>query len=194
MNEFITENLARRIYSANAKILNMERRYGKDSNIVKRAYDTIERIYGEGVTRYRYPRSASLREMQKISRGLSLVEKSLYASAEGRQKLREKAFSSFYHNESRRLSENKKGRVITEKNLEILYDIFEHATDWDRIRELAGYKQSIDTVDFLERQIEQGKDYDYIVDTMSEYLKSLEDGNQKDDFIDFFEKKLLAKK
>lgn len=188
MNNVDLQKLKKRIYSVNAKILNMEKRYGKDSNIVKRAYDTIERIYGEGVTRYRMPKTDNLRELQKISRGVGLVEKSLYASAEGRRQLRSKAFSSFISN-----SQKEDRTYLTEVEAEVLYDIFEHATDWERIRDLAGRDKSAQAVDMIGRSINMGKNYNDIVDIMKQYMNRPSEEINKD-FIPFFYEKVFGKK
>lgn len=165
--------LKKRIYSANAKILNAEKRYGKDSGIVKRAYSTIEMIYGKGVTRYRMPKSDSLRELTKIDRALSLVERSKYMSAAGRKEIREKSMSKFV---------DKGYDPVT---IEKLFDIFENNTDWDKIRELAGRGKSELVVNAIDNYLVQSAETADVDEIISQYMKKLKAGTDED-FIEYF--------
>lgn len=165
--------LKKRIYSANAKILNAEKRYGKDSGIVKRAYSTIEMIYGKGVTRYRMPKSDSLRELSKIDRALSLVERSKYMSKAGRKEIREKSMMKFI------------SKGYDPVTIEKLFDIFENNTDWDRIRELAGRGKSELVVNAIDNYLTEGAETADVDEIISQYMERLKDGTDED-FIEYF--------
>lgn len=137
----------KRIRSVNAKILNLEKRYGKDSQIVKRAYQTLNMAQGtKNKTRYSMPKNPTTRQLAKIDRGLSLVERSKYTSAKGRKEIKTKAMSSF--NETRGLSD---------VQLERMYDYFENSVDWNRLRDLSDNKYSSEYYrDAVQEQIEAG--------------------------------------
>lgn len=141
-------NFKRRIQSANAKILNLERRYGKDSQIVQRAYHTLNKAQGtKDLTRYRMPKNANTRTYAKLDRGLSLIENSKYTSKKGREEIRQKGIDSF-------LESHGGSYVEAEK----LFDYFENSINWDRLRELGGEYGSDFYVDAVQRQQAAGLD------------------------------------
>lgn len=157
-------DLKKRIKSANAKILNMERKYGKDSKVVKRVYATLRNIYGEDRTRYRFPtKEESLRNLNKIDRGVQLIEKSLYASKAGRKELRKKIEKSFGESHEQ----------FSDKEVADLFYIFEHSTDWDKIREMAGVGNSDLTLDAINRAIEMKYSRKEVMKMMRDYRAAL---------------------
>ena len=150
----------KRVQSVNAKILNMEKRYGKDSQIVQRVYHTLNKAMGtEGKTRYTYKGVVSLRKFNMIDRGLSLVENSLYASAEGRKKLRQKTRDVFK-------------KTYSEIDTERMFDFFENSTNWDRIRDLSGKGGGSPVyVDAIDRALERGEDSKSIDDLFESWAR-----------------------
>lgn len=93
-------SLKKRIQAVNARILGIERRYGKNSRIVKRIYHYLNLAQGtDNLTRYRLPKkNASLREIAKFERGLSKTEGSAYLTKEGRDAILQKAKDTFIAN------------------------------------------------------------------------------------------------
>lgn len=177
------KNLKKRVNSVNTMIRNMEKRYGEDSQIVKRVYNTLNMALGtENATRYRVPEDASLRRLNMIERGLSLVENSAYATKEGRKKLRSKAFSSFMKNNSE----------YSEVQAEKLYDIFENSVNWDRMRELSQEYGSDHYTDPLTRAIDKGLSTFTIDRLMRNYMRSRDLGSKSPDanlqFWDYVDK------
>lgn len=90
-------SLKKRIQSVNARILGLERRYGKDSRIVKRIYHYLNLAQGtDNLTRYRLPKAdTSLRDIAKFERGLAKAENSAYLTKEGRAAILQKAKDTF---------------------------------------------------------------------------------------------------
>lgn len=87
------QDFNKRIRSVNAKLLNAERRNGKDSKYMKKVYKSINSAYGTvGKTRFSSPKkNASLREIAKIDRALQRIELSEFFSKEGRERTYQKS-------------------------------------------------------------------------------------------------------
>lgn len=167
----------RELARVNARILNAEKRYGKDSAIVQRVYDTINRLYGtEGKTRYTLlPRDATFREKAKIQRGIEMVEQSPYFSKEGRQKMKEKSMQTFA-----------KGHNYSDAQIEKLYDFFQQSVNWDKIKELAGEGYSEQVIDAIMNALDDdGSISTNDIDNMFDDFIRLPDDNRADAFVDF---------
>lgn len=125
MNDFTNINYR----SINARILNTERIYGKDSPIVKRIYDTIERAYGvKGLTRFKKYDTHKITFAQEIAIN-SAYEKVLnnkYTSAAGRKELADNWKSSFRQSHLH----------WTDERIGKLQDLFTNTINWQRIREI----------------------------------------------------------
>lgn len=171
------KNLESRIRSVNARILNTEKRYGKDSQIVQRIYSTINKIYGtEGKTRYSIPKGElSLRELNKIERGVALVEESRYTSKAGREYLRNASMKSFANNNMH--------SKFTDVEIEKLYDMFEHNTDWQKLREIAGSGFSELTLDAISRAIHSDSDDKSPSELVNDYFDYSRSASNPDDFV-----------
>lgn len=98
------QDLGKRMRRANALILNAERRYGRDSDIVKYIYKNLSSAYGvdfkvdkNGVVinaKKRFttpPKESKLIEIAKIDRALKRVELSKSLTAQGRKETYEKS-------------------------------------------------------------------------------------------------------
>lgn len=122
------------MYSVNAKILNAERRYGKDSQIVRRIYNTINTAYGSSdMTRFTMlPHDMTFKQKTKIDRALSVVSGSKYLSAGGRAEIRENAIQGYLDS----------GTTISRVQAEKLNDFFDNSVDWDKIRDYLGQDYS----------------------------------------------------
>lgn len=136
----------RDIARVNAQILNAEKRYGKDSVIVKRVYSTINKAQGtEGKTRFSLPsQDATFKDKAILQRAVDTVINSKYMSARGRREMVEKSKSKFMENHS----------YYSEAQIEKLYDFFENSADFDKMKELAGEGYSEQIVTSLERVID----------------------------------------
>lgn len=92
-------DLKRRIKSANARITNVERVYGKDSKFVKSIYKSLESAYGVGggeKRRFTTPAdNAKLVDIAKIDRALQRIEMSAYTSKAGRDAAYKKSRESW---------------------------------------------------------------------------------------------------
>lgn len=89
------ESFKKRIRSANAMVLNAERRYGKDSKLVQSIYKSIEQAYNspEGSKR-RFtapPTGVKLQDIAKIDRALKRVETSRLMTKAGRESISKKS-------------------------------------------------------------------------------------------------------
>lgn len=124
-NDFKNINLR----SINAKILNVERIYGKDSKITQRIYETINRAYKtQGMTRFRkLNRTASFSDEIRIINAYEHIINSPFTSQEGRRQMAENWRTSF--NSARGWSDSRIARA---------QDIFNNSINWSRFRELAG--------------------------------------------------------
>lgn len=156
------------INKVNAQILNTEKRYGKDSQIVKRIYNTINLAYGsEGKTRFtKSAEGYSFRQITLIQNAIDTVSNSAYTSNKGRKRMRENWSKSF---QSDRPHWN-------DKDTEKILDFFENSVDWNRIRELAGRGYSGQIVENL-RELSK-KDLEQIDELFSVYINS----SYKDDY------------
>ena len=124
----------KKYYSLNAKILNLERRYGKESQIVQRVYRTIGRAYGvESKSRFSDINTLTGKDREKVYKAFEAVSQSEYMSAEGRARIRERAKRAFaqYH-----------AKYKDNERLEQVFDYFKNSQNWGRIRELAGEEKS----------------------------------------------------
>lgn len=114
--------LTTRVKRINAQILAAERRYGKDSKIVKRIYHYLNLAQGtEGLTRYRTPKgNVSLQQIAKFDRALARAENSAYLSKAGREEMQRRARETFIGH----LQEEEKYANVSDKELANLYDAF----------------------------------------------------------------------
>lgn len=156
------------IKRVNAQILNTEKRYGKDSQIVKRIYNTINLAYGtEGKTRFTKSADGyTFRQITVIQNAIDTVSNSAYTSNAGRKRMRENWKASFLEDRP----------YATDADAEKLLDFFENSVDWNRIRELAGKGYSGQLVENL-RELDK-EDLDKIDTLFSVYINS----TYKDDF------------
>lgn len=95
------QDFNRRIKSANAIILNAEKRYGKDSKIVQSIYKSISYAYGTESVKRRFslpPTGAKLIDVAKIDRALKRVELSNSLTKEGRKRTYEKSRDTWAKN------------------------------------------------------------------------------------------------
>lgn len=122
------ESLVKRVQKVNARILGIEKRYGKDSKIVKRVYHYLNLAQGtDNLTRYRTPpKGASLQYIAKFERALSKTENSAYLTKEGRANILNKARETFVKNMQYTDSMMPLDymRNYTDAELETLYDTF----------------------------------------------------------------------
>lgn len=166
-----SKSINKRVQSVNAMVQNAERRYGKDSQIVKRMYNTIEKATGkEDAVRFSYIKdNTTLHDINKYDRGLALIENSAYATEEGRKRVREKAFNSFLSNNQRyvdkgeriydyfeKSSEWDKLRALSEPEVEKMYDKFENSIDWQNLHDKAGVYSSAQELDAISRLMDVG--------------------------------------
>lgn len=94
------EDLVRRTRSVNAMLLNVEKRYGKDSHISQRMRKTVEKVMGQGATRFSTSKlkNAGLREISNFDTALSFIENSAYSTKAGRARMEEQARQTFIEN------------------------------------------------------------------------------------------------
>lgn len=122
------ESLTSRVQAVNARILGIEKRYGKDSKIVKRVYHYLNLAQGtENLTRYRTPKKgASLQYIAKFERALSKTENSAYLTAEGRKAILDKARETFVSKKqyADKMLKTEERRNYTDAELETLFDTF----------------------------------------------------------------------
>lgn len=134
--------------SINARILNTEKRYGKDSQIVKRIYDTINKAYkSEGMTRFR-TKDVSFREFTTISQAYDIIYNSAYTSKEGRAKLQLKIKESFKVNHLK----------WNDREIEMIQDFFKNNVAWDKIRELVGQAYSGQVVENIKNSLNNNEE------------------------------------
>lgn len=152
------KSLTKRIRSVNARILNTRKRYGADSSIAKRIDFTLEKIYGEGAKYYSLPKDADLRTLNKITRGVELVENSIYTSKAGREELRIKVRESFKENELHDFSD---------VNIEKMYDLFESEI-WPKLREIMDHGSDL-FLNELNDLLDEENDYEDIKKYLGEY-------------------------
>lgn len=165
------KSISKRIRSVNARILNTRKRYGDDSSIVKRIDFTLEKIYGEGVKYYSLPKDVDLRTLNKIVRGVELVENSLYTSKAGRRELRAKVRESFKQSELHDFSDT---------NIEKMYDLFESEI-WPKLREIMDYGSDL-FLNELDDILNDDNDMEDIKKYLGEYNL---DGNIKISPLDY---------
>lgn len=93
-------DLVKRTRSVNAMLLNVQKRYGKDSHISQRMRKTVEKVMGQGKTRFSTSKlnNASLREISNFDTALSFIENSAYSTKAGRQRMEEQARITFIEN------------------------------------------------------------------------------------------------
>lgn len=196
------KSINKRVQSVNAMVQNAERRYGKDSQIVKRMHYTIERAIGrEGATRFSYIKdNATLRDINRYDRGLALIENSAYATEEGRKAVRERAYNSFLANNPRygdkgeriynyfeKSSEWDKLRALTESDVEKMYDTFENSIDWQNLFDKAGIYSSAQELDAISRLMDVGLTNRTIDRLTRNWLKVQGLENHPDAQLDFVE-------
>lgn len=167
-------NFKKRIKSVNARILNTRKRYGDDSQIVRRIDATLSRIYkDESVKYYKIPKNANLRQLNLIERGLEKIENSLYTSKSGREELVRKTKESFKSNEF--------FKDMPDENIEQLWDLFE--TDvWPKVRELIMPESDL-VIDTIAGNLISGASIDSIEDILNEYIESENKDSSINDFI-----------
>ncbi len=166
----------KKYYALNAKILNLERRYGKDSQIVQRVYHTIGRAYGvKSKSRFSSISDLTGKEKQKVYKAFEAISQSEYMSAEGRARIRERAKSSFgkYH-----------VKYNAEEKLEMVFDYFKNSQNWGRIRELAGEEQSDKVLDWI---MDYKEEYgDEVIEKMTHmWLDQLGGKNEQSDILKY---------
>lgn len=156
------------IRKVNAQILNTEKRYGKDSQIVKRIYNTINLAYGtEGKTRFTKSTDGySFKQITLIQRAIDTVSNSAYTSQAGRKRMKENWKSSFLEDKPH----------WNDKDAEKLLDFFENSVDWNRIRELAGRGYSGQIVEALHELDE------YELTQIDELFRTYINSSYKDDY------------
>lgn len=156
------------IKKVNAQILNTEKRYGKDSQIVKRIYNTINLAYGtEGKTRFtKSAEGYSFKQITLIQNAIDTVENSAYTSASGRKRMRQNWSKSFKADRPH----------WNDKETEKMLDFFENSVDWNKIRELAGKGYSGQIVENL-RELDE-EELAKIDSLFSYYINS----SYKDDY------------
>lgn len=166
----------RELARVNAQILNAEKRYGKESAILQRVYDTINKAYGtEGRTRFKMPSSdATFKEKTIIDRAMDTVLVSKYMSAAGRREMIRKSKESF-----------SKSHDYSDAQVEKLYDFFENSADLERMKELAGEAYSEQLVDAIMSAI----DYDEnitpdVIDNLFELYLKADDNSRDENFFD----------
>lgn len=162
--------------SINAKILNIEKIYGKDSQIVRRVYATIGRAYGMDVkARFTKIDTLGVKERQKVYMALEAVGKSEYLSGAGRKRIAERARKSFaqYH-----------VAYSSAEKLTQVFDYFQQSNNWARIRELAGEERSdIELDQIMQAQEEYGAEDTEML--TGAYLKQLGTENEVTDLMAF---------
>lgn len=169
----------REMYSVNAKILNMEKRYGTDSQIVQRVYDTINKAYGTtGKTRFTIPeRLTTFKQKTIINRAAEQVGNSAYATKEGRARMYENSVKGF-------MEKNETwDRAETEK----LFDFFENSVNWGKIKELIGEGYSGQVVENL-REIDDGVSTSQIDELFDKYIHMSNDFKENYNFNDILTK------
>lgn len=175
-------DLKQRIRRANALVLNAERRYGKDSDIVKSIYKSISNAYGvdfktdnKGVVtsaKKRFttpPDGAKLIDIAKVDRALRRVELSKSLSEQGRKETYEKSKMTWI-----------------ERNLDKNANIFDQ---FIYAKETLGsliYGESSQIIDELSEMPESltNRDFRKIV---KEYNQLMQDGENSEDQPRFFD-------
>lgn len=158
-------DLSKRIRSINAKILNAEKRLGKDNRVVQYVYKTIEQSTGKkGATRFSMPKdSKSLRTLSKLDRGLKQIESSKWLSKKGREEIVEKARESFS------LSHEE----YTDKEVEEFYWFFKQDI-YSKLREVS-LGQSEFVIDAIGDMRRQGISKKRVVEIMKDYITNNND-------------------
>lgn len=172
------KQLNKRIQRVNAAITRTEKKYGADSQIMKRIKATIEHIYGEGVERYQPLKGdESLRMLSKVSSGIGLVERSPYTFKKNMTEHRKNIISDIAHDI----------KTDTRTAAKIL-DIFENNVDWAKVREISGKGMSSQVVETIAHEIEQtSENAQKIKDIISEYVH---DSTKTRDFVSYLLKRL----
>lgn len=166
--------------SINAKILNVERIYGKDSKITQRIYETINRAYGTSEkTRFTsIPKTTSFSTSIKILHAYEQVLNSPFTSAAGRKNMAKRWKESF--NSSRGWSDARIARA---------QDIFTNSVNWNRFRELAGDFGSDRAIAILTQDDEKrnidAQQLDEYFDAYTETSRNVDSAQVTDDLINF---------
>lgn len=128
----------------NAQILNAEKRYGKESRIVKNIYATIKKATGEDTHRFRVSslNTESTRDMNNFVAGLSKVHNSAYLSKSGRSRIADKARETFINNHDN-LEHGEKSLDKYIRLKEKLGDIAKSNIDRDMYDSVEDYKQAV---------------------------------------------------
>lgn len=170
-------DLSKRLKSANARILNAEKRLGKENRVVQFIYKTIEQSTGKkGATRFSMPKNKkSLRQLSKLERGLSKIESSKWLTKEGRADIVSKARESFS------LSHEE----YTDKEVEEFYWFFKQDI-YSKLREMS-YGQSEFLVDSIADLRKQGLSKKKILQIMKDYTLNNNDKSFRE-YADMFGK------
>lgn len=160
MSSFVS--LKSRIQKVNARILGLERRYGKDSKIVKRVYSYLNLAQGtDNLTRYRMPKAnASLRSIAKFERGLAKTESSAYITKEGRAGILKKAKETFISNQ------RDLGSDLSDAQLEQLLDSYIQIKD---IVNEGGSGWSSQVIDALEEALKSDLSKEDLIELAERY-------------------------
>lgn len=145
------EDISKRIRSINARILTVQRIYGKDSSIYKRVTSTVKRAGGANGRFTKSMFTGSLRDLSRAERALITVENSKYLTKAGRAQIGEQARQTFAMNHS----------DVSDATITKMYDIFQNSGMIGRLFEL--YQSDV-IVDSIMSALEREKDDDDYVD------------------------------
>lgn len=172
--------LKREMQSVNAKILNAERYYGKDSQIVQRIYSTINKAYGtEGRTRFRtIPEGATFKQIIIIDKAIEKISNSAYLSKQGRSDMVKASIEQFKINHS----------SYSEKQILQTLDFFKNSVEWSKIRELAGEGYSEQYVAEIKRLKSRNSITDEQIDALYNKYINLPDKEREKSFLNLLQK------
>lgn len=166
--------------SINAKILNAEKYFGKDSAIVQRIYSTINKAYGaEGRTRFRsIPHGTPFKQVILIDKAIERISNSAYLSKEGRSNMVKASIEQFKINHS----------TFTDKQILLTTDFFKNSVEWGHIRELAGEGYSEQYVSEIKRLKSRNSISDAQIDELYRAYITKTDEEREESFLKLLQK------
>lgn len=172
--------LKREMQSVNAKILNAEKYFGKDSQIVQRIYSTINKAYGtEGLTRFRaVPHGTPFKQVVIIDRAIDRISNSSYLSKEGRSAMVKASIEQFKINHG----------SFTERQILLTTDFFKNSVEWGKIRELAGEGYSEQYVREIKRLKSRNSVSDEQIDELFKSYMQKTDSEREESFLNLLQK------
>lgn len=166
--------------SVNAKILNAERYFGKDSQIVQRIYSTINKAYEtEGLTRFHaVPHGTPFKQIVVIDKAIDRISNSSYLSKEGRKAMVQASIEQFKINH----------KDFTDRQILLTTDFFKNSVEWGHIRELAGEGYSEQYMREITRLKSRNNVTDEQIDELYKKYITKSDEEREESFLQLLQK------